>query len=351
VSVARWKSGIAKVESGSSGGYSAYNPNTKALGKYQFVPRWWWKEIQKFAKNNGEDIKTHQDFLDNPEFQESFMDYVFENKHKPQMEKLKKDIPDSGLDDEELAALIHFKGYGDAKRWLKTGVDPTTKHNVAIDKYFKVFNKGRDEYKEDTPKEELFKDTGVEADRIKGESSPALKMSKDSAEMYADFSDMPFKEAFNEGRDKGMPYFYWEGRLYHTKTPEEVKADLMGSSPKEKEAELEPKPEPEAKPSKEAGVEDYLKKAPEPLGWYEPAPGDMLGGDLFSMIPRYPVPDIMDKEEPVKKSKVSEVLKKTSEPDYDKMSFDEAFKKKRAKGEKEFTWRGKPYTTRYKEEL
>lgn len=159
-----------------------------------------------------------------------------------------------------------------------------------------------------------------------------------------DYSDYSFKEAFDlaKNRDK-QKIFYWEGRPFTTVTAEELSAKSSKSTPTV-----------EDKPAKEGKVEDYLKKAPEPLGWYEPAPGDMLGGEIFSMIPRYPVPDIMDKEEKPKtsnKSKVSDILKKTTEPDYDKMSFDEAFKAKRGKGEKEFTWRGKPYTTKYKEEM
>jgi hypothetical protein len=168
----------------------------------------------------------------------------------------------------------------------------------------------------------------------KGKES-SLSMSDDVKGMYADFSDMPFKEAFNEGRDKGMPYFYWEGRLYHTKTPEEVKADLVGTSPK-----------------KEGRVEDVLEKAPEPLKEKEPEPLSMMEPeDKYSMLPKYPTSMAGAEPEPTSKSKVSDILKKTTEPDYDKMSFDEAFKKKRAKGEKEFPWRGKTYTTKYKEEL
>jgi hypothetical protein len=69
------------------------------------------------------------------------------------------------------------------------------------------------------------------------------------------------------------------------------------------------------------------------------------------MLPKYPTSMAGAEPKTSSKSKVSDILKNTTEPDYDKMSFDKAFKAKRAKGEEEFTWRGKPYTTKYKEEL
>ena len=44
--------GIAKIESGKEG-YTAHNtqnedPNLQALGKYQFVPKYWWKEFDTY---------------------------------------------------------------------------------------------------------------------------------------------------------------------------------------------------------------------------------------------------------------------------------------------------------------
>jgi len=139
--VVEWKRGIAAVES-AVGGYSAYNKHTKALGKYQFVPRWWWEDILSFAKIYDIPLKTHQDFLDNPELQEMYMSFVYENYHLPQAKMLAEDIC-TVFDLEELAALVHFKGYKDARSWIKTGIDPTTKNNVSIRKYLEIFNKHR----------------------------------------------------------------------------------------------------------------------------------------------------------------------------------------------------------------
>jgi len=169
-------------------------------------------------------------------------------------------------------------------------------------------------------------------------SEPGLEEKKKSTVKspsgpYNDYSGRPFAEAFSEARADGQDLFYYNGKLKHTMTAEELVGDTK----------VKEKP-------KEEGVEKYLDKAPEPLGWYEPAPGDMLGGERFSMIPRYPVPDIMDKKEDDSKSKVSDILQKTADEDYDKMSFKDAFKKQRAAGKKKFTWRGKPYTTEVKGE-
>lgn len=189
-------------------------------------------------------------------------------------------------------------------------------------------------------------DLGFTEDRIKAPmsrvSEPGLEekkerpVAKSPSGPYNDYSNRPFAEAFADARKDGQDFFYYNGKLKHTMTAEELMGDSVAVAPKE-----------EAK--KEEGVEKYLDKAPEPLGWYEPAPGDMLGGERFSMIPRYPVPDVMDKETDRPKSKVSDILQKTSDENYDKMSFKKAFRKARDKGEDQFDWRGKPYTTEVKE--
>jgi len=139
--VADWKRGIAAVES-SADGYVAVNTHTNALGKYQFVPKWWWKSIAEYAIIKGVDISSHEDFLNNPEFQEQFMEYVYTSQYLGQADKIKQ-ATGSELSIEELAALIHFKGYSDALRWVKTGQDRTPDNNIPIEKYLEIFNKYR----------------------------------------------------------------------------------------------------------------------------------------------------------------------------------------------------------------
>lgn len=133
-----WKRGVSRVESKSN--YQAVNPHTNALGRYQFVPRWWWTAIVKFANDSGVKLETYADFLNNPPLQESFMSYVFNDIYKPQAIAILEDYPDGKLSLFEVAALIHFKGYADARRWIEKGEDKTTKNNISIHKYLEVFN-------------------------------------------------------------------------------------------------------------------------------------------------------------------------------------------------------------------
>ncbi|RZV56143.1 MAG: hypothetical protein EX254_10930, partial [Flavobacteriaceae bacterium] len=63
--------------------YSQVNPNTKALGRYQFHPKYWWKPIQDFAKekkyNQAKPI-TKEYFLQNKKLQDEFFaNYVKED--------------------------------------------------------------------------------------------------------------------------------------------------------------------------------------------------------------------------------------------------------------------------------
>lgn len=139
--VADWKRGIAAVESAKDG-YVSVNPHTNALGKYQFVPKWWWKSITEYAIIKGVDISSHQDFLNNPEFQEQFMEHVYNSQYLGQASKIKQ-VTGSELSIEELAALIHFKGYVHALRWIEAGEDATPKNNISIEKYLETFNKYR----------------------------------------------------------------------------------------------------------------------------------------------------------------------------------------------------------------
>lgn len=349
-----WKRGIHAMESGDTS-YAAFNPTSNAIGKYQFVPRWWADKIIKFAKERGvegvpslKDMRDYSSskmagdeakrefdfFIKNPKLQEEFMDYVYENIHTPQAMEVKKAVPNSGLDDEELKALVHFKGKRDAIRFLREGVDPTRSGNVSIKQYLNTFNKGRQA--EELGEAPTFEAGELEENRFPSKKlgttapSPAQKTGPSQDVDYPDLTGRPFKEAFSEARsDLKSPHFKWNGKLYHTQTPEEVVAGISGKAKEEK-------------------VEPYLEKAPEPLREEKPAPGDMLGGEGWSQAPKYPVPNIMTSPA---KGKVSDILKKTTDENYDKMGFGEAFAKAREKGKKEFTWKGKPYTTKYKEEL
>lgn len=340
-----WKKGIHAMESGDSS-YSAFNPTSNALGKYQFVPRWWADKIIKFAKSRGvagvpplKDMKEYSSskmsdedarkefsfFINNPELQEEFMNYVYKDVHTPQAKEVKKAVPNTTLDDEELKALVHFKGKKDAIRFLKEGVDPTKKGNVSIGKYLQVFNKGRGGGEEKAP--------------------PSPARSPSQATDYPDLTGRPFAEAFEEAREElKSPMFRWKGKLYTTQRADEVASKIKAAVTKEPSL-----------PVKDGGVEDIFGgeiESPAKRASRLELEKETEDADIFSSgmeeINRMPSEELG--YSPVKKKK-SEILQETTAPKYDSMGFGEAFAKARKKGEKEFSWRGKPYTTKYKEEI
>lgn len=101
------KAQIAKVESDGMGGYSADNPTSSAVGKYQFVWSLWGPEIAKFTG-----IKDPETFKKNPQAQEKFFDYYQKTTLEPQLQTVKKEFPDSGLTDIQIMKLLHFRGLG-----------------------------------------------------------------------------------------------------------------------------------------------------------------------------------------------------------------------------------------------
>ena len=150
--------GIAEIESGKDG-YVARNtdnsnPDLQALGKYQFVPKYWWKDIQSFAKKNGYDnINDHEDFLRSPSLQDSFFRHYVKKDILPQAQKVYESgqNPDN-LTLEEMTAFFHFQSPEVAKKAItmgeeeyrkstKKGKDGATVNNIGMKKY-------RDKYRE-----------------------------------------------------------------------------------------------------------------------------------------------------------------------------------------------------------
>jgi len=128
----KWSSEIAAIES--NGSYTAFNRDSFALGKYQFVPSWWWKKIKAFAstqgiKLSGEPKKGillpgYKKFLDNPELQEDWMLHYTETYVVPESKRLRQDFPEqtASLSDGKLGSLIHFQGHKGAAGWLGKGI-------------------------------------------------------------------------------------------------------------------------------------------------------------------------------------------------------------------------------------
>lgn len=127
-----FKSWIAERES--RGNYKAENPNSTAVGKYQFLwglrpGKGWQDQIKKVTG-----VKTKEEFLNNSDAQEKFMDVYEQSTLNPglkELEPLNKD----GYSEKQLKGLIHFKGVAGAKRWLNKKEDRTSKYNRPISEY------------------------------------------------------------------------------------------------------------------------------------------------------------------------------------------------------------------------
>lgn len=117
---------LADIES-SGGDYTATNPNSSAAGKYQFLWNTWGKEIERVTG-----VSTKQEFLDSPQAQEKFFKYYVNTEIKPQVATLKRD---SAKSDAALAALIHYQGFGGAKKYLKSGAETAPEINMPVKKY------------------------------------------------------------------------------------------------------------------------------------------------------------------------------------------------------------------------
>ena len=128
-----FKEKIAAVES--NGRYDAENPNSSAVGKYQFLWDTWGKNIKSVTG-----VSSKKDFKKNPDAQEQFMNWYEKNQLNPQVEVLAPLA--QGMTGNQLKALVHFKGFGGARTYLTKGEDNTQSHNISIPKYIKSFPDG-----------------------------------------------------------------------------------------------------------------------------------------------------------------------------------------------------------------
>lgn len=121
----RFKRRIGYIES--RGRYDAVNKNTKALGKYQFIWRYWGDKIQAFL---GRKI-TPEEFLNSPQIQEAWMDYYIDNYLLPEVDRLISQFPDAKYKGKEfIGAMLHFHGYSKVREYLRKGEDPTSKTKI-----------------------------------------------------------------------------------------------------------------------------------------------------------------------------------------------------------------------------
>lgn len=126
-----FKEQVAHIES--RGNYNAMNKDTKATGKYQFIPRYHKEEV---ARLFGVDWNT---FYTKPELQERYMDYWTEKTLRPTAQKLLAQYPNAGYNINQLMGMVHFQGEGGARSQLKQGTTNTKVGYNAIttDQYVK----------------------------------------------------------------------------------------------------------------------------------------------------------------------------------------------------------------------
>lgn len=116
---------IASHESGgrydvvnTSGGAHAIN----ATGKYQFVPKYWYKQIAEFQGTTGKSMQETMDtFKRNPATQDAFMQHVTNNIYLPEVKRLLPLARTYGLGQNELIKMLHYRGIADTRKRLETG--------------------------------------------------------------------------------------------------------------------------------------------------------------------------------------------------------------------------------------
>ncbi len=124
-----FKNVLSNIES--NGNYEADNPDSTAVGKYQFVWSEWGDKIKDYF---GDSKLTEQKYKKSPELQEAYFSHYYNTTLIPQATKLKERTK-TNLSLSKLMALVHFKGYPNAKKILDGGADPTSKNNISVDSY------------------------------------------------------------------------------------------------------------------------------------------------------------------------------------------------------------------------
>lgn len=126
-----FKQEVARVESG--GDYRAQNKHSSAVGKYQFLWNTWGKDITKVTG-----VSSKEDFRNNPQAQEKYMDYYTGKVVAPAVKVLRKITGAQAYSDSDLSKMIHFQGLGGAAKQLKKGeLAGATKTNLSVKEYLR----------------------------------------------------------------------------------------------------------------------------------------------------------------------------------------------------------------------
>jgi hypothetical protein len=118
----------------SGGDYRAFNPNgggEGAVGKYQFR---WTQHKDKIRKFAGANI-SKEEFMNNPQLQDDFYNNEWIPKYLDKDVKQLKKL-NSGLNNEQLYSLVHFRGLPKAKAYLQGNLsDKPESYNSSISNY------------------------------------------------------------------------------------------------------------------------------------------------------------------------------------------------------------------------
>jgi hypothetical protein len=188
---------LSSVES--NGDYTAVNDSAdsedlQALGKYQFVPRYWWKEIKEFGGKNGYEIETYQDFLNSPSLQDSYFRHYVKETLIPQAKKAFEGENPDNLSFEEVAGFFHYqkpevakkavaegeKGYREA---TKKGKDGATVDNLSMKDYRDKMRKAAEANGITPTTEKDVLDPKAKAEVAKGYFDGIEKIKKNSGDL------------------------------------------------------------------------------------------------------------------------------------------------------------------------
>lgn len=137
--------GIGNPESKGTGGYGARNPKSSAIGKHQIMFSQWKDKIRAFSGNPN---LTEEDFLNDPDLQERFMQNFEQTVLEPDAAKLKKRHATllkarKLTNDDDIKTLLHYQGYPGTVHYLKTGTSKWPEGNTPIDEYLEKARKER----------------------------------------------------------------------------------------------------------------------------------------------------------------------------------------------------------------
>jgi hypothetical protein len=113
---------------------------SSAVGKYQFL---WDTHNPQITKVTG--LKDKESFRKSPTAQEKYFEWYLQNNIPESLQRI-KGYNKKRYSDDELVALIHFKGETGTKKWLQSEIDETTKNNLSIPEYINRYRKGRGDY-------------------------------------------------------------------------------------------------------------------------------------------------------------------------------------------------------------